>query len=106
MSNELRKTELSGKFVQMGQSLMEEGLTLKDYSITQSGNIMIILAAVIMSEEDSLIFSEMCAMFSAKKILMDSEGIDSQALINLLKKRKAELKPKTRRRGGNKDSNI
>ncbi len=118
MANEIRKVEIRNMFVEMGESLVQEGFDLKDYSIAQAGTIMIILAAVLMSEEDTLIFSEICSMFSAKKILMDIQGDDNHALSDMLKKRMEEAKakaivapaippkptPKTRRRKGGEET--
>lgn len=100
MANELRRLELSNKFIEMGQALLREGTDENDYPITQSGTIMIILATVLLSEEDTLIFSELCAMFSAKKVIMDMQGDDNKQLVDLLKKKKAELKTRTRKRRG------
>lgn len=105
MANELRKLELSNKFIEMGHALLREGTEAEDYSITQSGNMMIILATVILSEEDVLIFSELCAMFSAKKIVMGMQGDDNKPLADLLKKKKAESRHKTRKRKGPDEEN-
>lgn len=100
MADEKRRLEISNKFIEMGQALLREGGELEDYPIAQSGTIMIILANVILSEEDTLIFSELCAMFSAKKVIMDMQNDDNKPLANLLKKKKAELKPKSRKGKG------
>ena len=105
MANELRRLDLSNKFIEMGQALLREGTDGQDYTITQSGNIMLILATVLLSEEDTLIFSELCSMFSAKKIVMDMQGGDNKQLVDLLKKKKAELKTKTRKRRGPDEEN-
>ena len=67
MENEARKIELSGKLLQMGRSLIDEGKNLDDYTISQSGSIMIFIGSLLLSDEDMFIFSEICAMFSAKK---------------------------------------
>jgi hypothetical protein len=75
-----RRLELSSKFLKMGQSLIEEGRKINDYSITQSGSIMILLAGLMFDEDDMFLFSELCSMFSSKKIL---ESVDEETLSNL-----------------------
>ena len=60
---------------------MEEGGDLDDYTITQSGTMMILLSSIILSEEDTFLFSEVCSMFSAKKVLDNIEGIDETEVI-------------------------
>ena len=77
MENEARKIELSGKLLQMGRSLIDEGKNLDDYTISQSGSIMIFIGSLLLSDEDMFIFSEICAMFSAKKILEATDDIDN-----------------------------
>ena len=81
MANEKRRSEISLKILEIGRSLMEEGGKLDDYTITQSGTMMILLSSVILSEEDTFLFSEVCSMFSAKKVLDNIEGIDESDLI-------------------------
>lgn len=76
MKNEARKIELSGKLLQMGRSLIEEGKNLDDYTITQSGSIMLFIGSLLLNDDDMFMFSEICAMFSAKKILEATEDID------------------------------
>jgi hypothetical protein len=75
-----RRLELSSKFLKMGQSLIEEGRKINDYSITQSGSIMILLAGLMFDEDDMFLFSGLCSMFSSKKIL---EDVDEETLSNL-----------------------
>jgi len=81
MANEKRRSEISLKILEIGRSLMEEGGKLDDYTITQSGTMMILLSSVILSEEDTFLFSEVCSMFSAKKVLDNIEGIDESDMI-------------------------
>jgi hypothetical protein len=81
MANEKRRSEISLKILEIGRSLMEEGGDLDDYTITQSGTMMILLSSVILSEEDTFLFSEVCSMFSAKKVLDNIEGIDESEMI-------------------------
>jgi len=72
-----RRMELSNKFVEMGRSLIKEGNELNDYPITQSGNFMILLAGIILEEKDSFEFANLCAMFSAKKLMESMGGFGS-----------------------------
>lgn len=72
-NNYKRKLELSSKFLEMGQSLLKEGQDSKDYVISQSGNFMILIAGLMLDEEDIYLFAQLCAMFSAKKILDNLE---------------------------------
>jgi len=71
--NEKRHLELSTKFIEMGQALAKEGIKKDDYTIIQSGNIMIFMGGLLFDEKDLFQFAELCSMFSAKKIL---ENID------------------------------
>ena len=41
-----RRLELSSKFLEMGQALIKEGKDKKDYSITQSGSFIILMAGL------------------------------------------------------------
>jgi hypothetical protein len=68
-----RRIELSNKFIEMGRSLIKEGNEINDYSITQSGNFLILISGIILEEKDSVEFANLCAMFSAKK-LMENMG--------------------------------
>lgn len=109
MQNETRRLELSGKILQMGNSLIEEGNSMQDYTITQSGTMMLLLSSLLLSDEDTFLFGEICSMFSAKKILDEVEGIDeTEFLNNLMNKRKKELEvKKTKKPRKNKgDDNI
>jgi len=72
-----RRMELSSKFLEMGCSLIKEGDELNDYSITQSGNVMILLAGIILEEKDSFEFANLCSMFSAKKLMESMGGFGS-----------------------------
>jgi len=114
MQNETRRLELSGKLMEMGRALLNEGANEKDYAVSQSGTIMVLISALILSDDDMFIFSELCAMFSAKKILDEEDRINSneketenQMFLNILKKMKSKVENKTpevpkKRRGGRK----
>lgn len=77
MNNETRRIDLSNKILKMGQSLVHEGNSSQDIAIMQSGTMLILLAGLLLDENDMFIFSELCAMFSAKKILDAHEGVSS-----------------------------
>lgn len=104
MQNEKRRLELSSKILEMGNSLIKEGQLYEDYTITQSGTMMILLSGLLLSDEDTFLFSEICSMFSAKKILDEIDGVNEDEFINnLMKKKKEELKikkPKNPKKGG------
>lgn len=111
MQNEKRRFELSDKLKQMGKALLNEGSNDKDYTVAQSGTIMLLVSSLILSDEDMFIFSELCAMFSAKKILDEEESvspIEKETLAKLLLKKKMESEAKKnaeapkKRRGGRK----
>ena len=96
MINETRRLELSSKLLQIGHSLLEEGNEIQDYTITQSGSVMLLISGLLLSDEDMFLFSEICSMFSAKKILDAAEGIDESEILNKFIK-KAEEKAKTKK---------
>jgi len=100
MANEKRRSEISLKILEIGRSLMEEGGDLDDYTITQSGTMMILLSSVILSEEDTFLFSEVCSMFSAKKVLDNIEGIDETEVIRKF------LGEKHKKKGKNKGDDL
>lgn len=65
-----RRMELSTKFMQMGQSLMNEGRDNDDLGIAQVGTFMIFIAGLLISDDKDIFkFGELCSMFSSKKIL-------------------------------------
>lgn len=102
MANEKRRAQISSKLLELGLSLMEEGGESDDYTITQSGTMMILLSSVILSEEDTFLFGEMCSMFSAKKVLDNIEGIDETEVVKKFFKEKQKKNKKNK--GG--DLNI
>jgi hypothetical protein len=100
-----RVLEISAKLVEMGKALTEEGLTTKDMTIVQTGGFMVFIGGIIVDEDDVDIFSQLCAMFSAKKIL-DSFGETESILGEFLKINDEEgtnnppRKKNNKRRGG------
>jgi hypothetical protein len=99
MKNEERRLELSQKLFEIGQSLMEEGAMSEDYAITQTGTITIMLASIVLSDEDTYFFSEICSMFSAKKMV---ETIDNIEDVEFLKKLLDLRKPTQSKKRGKK----
>lgn len=73
MKNEDRHLDLSSKFIEMGQALMLEGKEKKDYTIAKSGTALVLLGGLMYDEKDMNLFSEICSMFSAKKIVENME---------------------------------
>ena len=104
MDNETRRLELSNKILQMGQALINEGSNNIDNSIIQGGTIMVLISGLLLNEQDMFIFSELCSMFSAKKILDAEEGIDqveNEMFIKILKDKKESkntVKPEVKKR--------
>jgi hypothetical protein len=70
--NEKRHLDLSSKIFEMGAALVQEGDSKEDVLITSTGNIMILVSGLLYDREDMHLFSELCNMFSAKK-LVDSQ---------------------------------
>lgn len=66
---ETRINELMSMLIEMGVALVEEGSTEKNYTITQSGNLLIFISSLLLDEKDVYDFSELCSMFSSKKLL-------------------------------------
>lgn len=73
MKNEDRHLDLSAKFVEMGQTLMLEGKNSKDLMISQAGGVLVMLGGLMYDEKDINFFSQICSMFSAKKIVENME---------------------------------
>lgn len=67
--NTNRQLDLSAKFLQMGQALMDEGRENDNSTITLIGTNLIFLGGIILSDNDVKKFSELVSMFSAKKLL-------------------------------------
>ena len=82
-----RHLELSSKFIEMGQALMNEGKDDKDLIIAQTGSFMILMGGIMFDENDILLFSQLLGMFSAKKILDNMERTND-GLLELLKQKK------------------
>lgn len=85
MKNTDRRLDLSSKFMQMGQSLISEGKKEKDLALAQTGSIFIFISGLMLGDDDDIFkFSDLCSMFSAKKVL-DNLQEDGGMLKNLMK---------------------
>ncbi len=69
INKEKRHEELSAKIFSMGEALMKEGDNKNDSIISNTGNFMILISGIMYDKKDVEIFGELCAMFSAKKLL-------------------------------------
>lgn len=79
-----RHLDISTKLIDMGKSLVVEGKDNNDFAISQCGNFMIMLGAIILDEKDTYDFGQLCAMYSAKRLLDGMEQSKSD-MINFLK---------------------
>lgn len=92
-----RQLDISDKLLQMGQALNLEGLKKNDYTIAQAGTLLSFISGVILDEEDVYMFSLLCEMFAAKKMLEstqnkgDGKTMNKDILEDLIKK---NIKPK------------
>lgn len=96
--NEKRHMELSAMIFEMGVALSKEGDDKDDYIISGAGNIMTLVSGLLYDEEDMVLFGELCAMFSAKK-LMDSQaelgplgGMGEDELFRIITRLRNEIK--------------
>jgi hypothetical protein len=77
MKDTNRQLDLSAKFIQMGQALMEEGKDAKNTTITLIGTNLIFLGGIVLSDNDVKKFSELISMYSAKNLLDAMGEFDS-----------------------------
>ena len=73
MDNTDRYDELSIKLLKIGEALIMEGEDKQDYVISNIGNFIIFISSLIYDETDVHLFSEMCSMMAAKKMMDESE---------------------------------
>lgn len=85
--NRARYDDLSVKFFQMGQALIQEGQEKKDFTITNVGNFLVFIAGIMLDEDDIDYMSNIFAMYSAKKLLDEhaSTDLDFQKIVELIK---------------------
>jgi hypothetical protein len=85
MDNNERRLDISEKLLKLGSALIIEGTENNDVNITQSGAILVLVSSVILSEKDLFIISEMCSMFTAKKILESQQNMGVSSTDELAK---------------------
>ncbi len=83
-----RKLDLSSKFLQMGNALMKEGEEIKDFSIIQSGTLLILVGSLLLDNNDMMEFMNLCSMYTSKKILDDIESDAKSNIANYIKNHK------------------
>jgi hypothetical protein len=77
-TNERRK-DVSDKLLKIADSLRTEGIENNDMNLELGANMIMLIGGILTSDEDLKTLSELCAMYSAKKILdnmSNFEGMD------------------------------
>jgi len=64
-----RQLEVSGKLLRMSQALQKEGQDNDDETLQVTGNLIMLISGTMAIKEDLDSIADLCAMFSAKKIL-------------------------------------
>jgi hypothetical protein len=73
MNKEERYDELSLKLLKIGEALIMEGEEKDDFTILSIGNFIIFISSLIYEENDIKLFSELCSMMAAKKMMEEGE---------------------------------
>lgn len=73
MNKEERYDELSLKLLKIGETLIMEGEEKDDFTILSIGNFIIFISSLIYEENDIKLFSELCSMMAAKKVMEEGE---------------------------------
>jgi hypothetical protein len=68
-----RYDELSLKLLKIGDALIMEGESKQDYIISNIGNFIIFISSLIYDENNIHLFSEICGMIAAKKMMDENE---------------------------------
>jgi hypothetical protein len=71
-----RYEELSLKLLKIGETLIKEGEEKEDFTILSVGNFILFISSLIYDEKDIHMFSELCSMFAAKKMIEGNEVIE------------------------------
>ncbi len=71
-----RYEELSLKLLKIGETLIKEGEEKEDFTILSVGNFILFISSLIYDEQDIHMFSELCSMFAAKKMVEGNEVIE------------------------------
>ena len=64
-----RQLEVSDKLLRMSQALQKEGEDNDDETLQITGNLIMLISGTMGIKEDLDSIADLCAMFSAKKIL-------------------------------------
>jgi hypothetical protein len=89
-----RYDEIAIKLLKVGEALIMEGEDKEDYTILNVGNFIIFISSLLYDESDIHLFSELCGMMAAKKMMDESEMMnllsdlsfqELEALVKLLK---------------------
>jgi hypothetical protein len=87
MQNEQRRIDVSNMVRKMGESLIQEASTNQDPRFIQLGSIFNLISVVMLVDVDMFLFSEMCSMFSAKKIMESVKDIgQDDPILDFIKK--------------------
>ena len=65
----IRHRELSLMFLKMGKTLVDEGLTNKDFVTASLGNAMIFMSSVAFEREEVKLFTDLCNMMTARRLV-------------------------------------
>jgi len=68
-----RYDEIAVKLLKVGEALIMEGEDKGDYTILNIGNFIIFVSSLLYDESDIHLFSELCSMMAAKKMMDESE---------------------------------
>jgi len=65
----IRHNELSLMFLKMGKTLVDEGLTNKDFVTASLGNAMIFMSTLTFEREDIKLFTDLCNMMTSRRLV-------------------------------------
>jgi hypothetical protein len=106
MENEVRRLDLSDKVSKMGYALMDEGSANEDFTIAQAGTLLILISTLLLDEKDMFIVNELCAMFTAKQILDNTEDVSpliNDVFVKMLAEKKEALKNSSKKSKGSEE---
>lgn len=114
-----RRSELTGKLIEMSEALIQEGFESDDKQITSAGSLLMMIGTLIMNEGEMEEFSRLTSMFTSNKILtmFEEKGIDIskfllpndngdssfESIMEKMRKDVANHFNKRKKRGGNKE---
>ena len=94
MNDKLNKRhgELSEMLFNIGVGLSKEGTSKEDFRIASISDMLMLISTLIIEDnEDILLFSQLCSMFTAKKVLDSSStktllnGFNNEEFLDILK---------------------